>query len=190
MPSPRHPQTPPTGNHGAQAADALIAVAPLINRWIERLLATASPSLTPTQFLTLRGVANGVESSAQLARSAGVSSPAVSQLVANLVQAGLLERSEFAGDRRRLSLRLSTLGEQRLAAANTMLRTELSRLLGELPPHEADALADALASVAAELAGVNLPRRPRPKPPIGPGPKPGPRTGPRVSGNRDPGRDD
>src|SRR5271167_192931 len=133
MPAPRRPTT--------DAAEALVSVAPLVSRWIERLLAGHEPSLTVAQFLALRAIdAEGVSGS-ELARRAGVSGSAVSQLLAGLVDAGLLERHELSEDRRRHTLALSARGERVLATARTLLRERLSSLLAELPRPEADALA-------------------------------------------------
>lgn len=145
-----------------QTADALIGVTPLISRWIERLLANHEPRLTLAQFLTLRAVADGVESSGELARRAGVSGPAVSQLVSGLTRAGLLHRADVSADRRRATLTLSVAGEQALTSANRLLRQSLSSALSELPPGELNALAQALPYVEAVLAGVTPPRRPAP----------------------------
>ncbi|HVW19116.1 MAG TPA: helix-turn-helix domain-containing protein, partial [Solirubrobacteraceae bacterium] len=127
---------PPKRSRHGEALDALIAVAPLVSRWIERLLANATPPLTLVQLSALRAIGGGVESSATLARAAGVSAPAVSQLVAGLVERGLVERAASAGDRRRLALRLSRAGARALAGADAMLRTRLAGVIGELPPPE------------------------------------------------------
>jgi DNA-binding MarR family transcriptional regulator len=164
--------TPPP-HPPVQAAEALVSVAPLVSRWIERLLASHDPSLTLAQFLTLRGIASGAASGSELARRAGVSGPAVSQLLAGLARAGLLERRELEEDRRRQTLGLSTSGKQALASAQALLRGRLSSLLGELPRPEADALARALPRVEATLSGTSPPRRPRPpRPPPGRPPRP------------------
>jgi DNA-binding MarR family transcriptional regulator len=168
MPQPRRPTT--------DAAEALVGVAPLVSRWIERLLAAHEPSLTVAQFLALRAIdAEGVSGS-ELARRAGVSGPAVSQLLAGLVDAGLLERHELSEDRRRHTLALSARGEPVLASARGLLRERLSSLLTELPRPEADALARALPRVEATLSGSPPPRRPPPaRPPAGPPREPRPR---------------
>ena len=141
-----------------------MSVAPLVSRWIERLLAGHEPPLTVAQFLVLRGIADGAVSGSELARRAGVSGPAVSQLVGSLVSAGLLERRELEEDRRRQTLGLSTSGKQALASARTLLRERLSSLLRELPRPETDALGRALPYVEAALSGASPPRRPRPLP--------------------------
>src|ERR1700727_862546 len=153
------------------AADALVAVSPLVPRWLERLLATHEPPLTPAQFAALREIAAEGVSGSELARRTGVSGPAVSQLLAGLADAGLLERPEFAGARRRQTLALSAAGRAALQSAQSALRERLEALLSELPHPEADALARALPAVEALLSGSPPPRRP--PPPRGPG-HPGP----------------
>jgi len=120
--------------------------------------------------MTSEIAAEGVSGS-ELARRTGVSGPAVSQLLAGLADAGLLERREFAGDRRRQTLALSAAGRAALQSAQSALRERLEALLSELPHPEADALARALPAVEALLSGSPPPRRP--PPPRGPG-HPGP----------------
>ena len=160
MPQPRRPRI--------EAAETLAAVAPLLNRWIERLLAGHEPPLTVTQFLALRAISRDGISGSQLAHRAGVSGPAVSQLLTALLDAGLIERREDTDDRRRHSLELSAAGVQALASAKTLLHERLSALLAELPRPEADALSRALPKVEAILSGAPPPRRP---PHRGQGPK-------------------
>lgn len=149
----------------SDAAEALVAVAPLVGRWIERLLAGHRPPLTVTQFLALRAIATEEISAAELARRTGVSGPAVSQLLSTLVDAGLVEREELATDRRRHTLRLSAAGEETLRSTQELLRERLSTMLAELPRPEVDALARALPHVEATLSGAPPPRRPPPPPP-------------------------
>ena len=166
MPAPRRPLT--------DAADALVGVAPLVSRWLERLLAAHRPPLTLAQFAALRAIdADGVSGS-ELARRSGVSGPAVSQLLAGLADAGLLQRGEFAGDRRRQTLALTDSGRLTLRSAQSMLRDRLSILLAELPRPEAEALARGLPRVEAVLSGSPPPRRPPPPRPPGPRGEPRP----------------
>lgn len=147
------------------AADALIAVAPPANRWIERLLASHQPPLTVTQFLVLRAIATEGVSGSELARRAGVSGAAVSQLLSGLAAAGLLMREELPEDRRRQTLTLSTRGQRALISAQSLLRERLTPLFAELPRAEAHALMRALPHLAAALSGAPPPRRPPPPPP-------------------------
>lgn len=160
MPSPRR--------GGPDAAEALVAVAPLVTRWIERLLATHVPPLTVPQYLALRAIAQEDITGSELARRAGVSGPAVSQLLAGLAEAGLVERSHLADDRRRRSLALSRSGARAHRSAETLLHERLAALLDDLPRTEADAIARLLPRVEAVLSGNPPPRRPPPPPPARP----------------------
>jgi DNA-binding MarR family transcriptional regulator len=163
MPTPRRSKP--------DAVEALVGVAPLVTRWIERLLASHEPSLSVPQYLALRAIARERLSNTELARRAGVSGPAVSQLVATLVDSGLVARLPVEGDRRRQQLELSSEGARALESANAALRKALAALLAELPPPEADALARSLPVVESLLSGAPPPRRPRPSPPPHPQPR-------------------
>lgn len=140
----------------------LVLVAPLLTRWIERLLAATEPPLTVAQFLALRAIATEGVSGGELAHRTGVSGSAVSQLLSGLVDAGLLERSELAEDRRRQTLTLSTDGRRALQGAHASLSDHVSSLIAELAPLDAEALDRALSALAATLSGQPPPRRPRP----------------------------
>jgi DNA-binding MarR family transcriptional regulator len=159
MPAAFRPQT--------AATDALIAVAPQLTRWIERLLAGHHPPLTLAQYLALRAISQGVESGSEIARRAGVSGPAVSQLLAALTDAGLIDRAAIATDRRRYRLALPAAGVAALRSAESLLRRRLSAMLADLPPHEVEALAQLLGAVEAWLEGRPPPRRPPPPGPPG-----------------------
>jgi DNA-binding MarR family transcriptional regulator len=164
------PPPPPRRPH-IEAAQALAAVAPLATRWIERLLAAHEPPLTLAQYLALRAIAGGQVSSGELARTAGVSGPAVSQLVAALVEAGLIERRPAAEDRRRQTLALSPAGKRTYGSAEEQLQERVASLLADLPRPEADALSRLLQHVEATLLGAPPPRRPPPPPPPLPPPR-------------------
>jgi DNA-binding MarR family transcriptional regulator len=153
-----------------QAAKALARVAPLANRWVERLLAAHDPPLTPAQYAVLQAVSEHDVVGADLARRAAVTPAAVSQLLAGLEEAGLIERLREAGDRRRQTLALSPRGEQVMRSARGLLRGGLAGLLEGLPPPEAGALARALERVEALLGGTAPPPRP-PRPPHPPRPR-------------------
>jgi DNA-binding MarR family transcriptional regulator len=170
----------PPRNPLHEAAQSLVAVAPLLSRWLERLLAGHEPPLSAAQYEALRAVAAGDLSAAELARRGGVSGPAISQLLAGLVDAGLLRRGQLVGDRRRHALTLSSQGTEVLRSADALLTGQLESLLASLPRPEADALARALPFVEAGLGGTPPPRRPKPPPRLEPPPrlKPPPRPAP------------
>src|SRR5437868_3576396 len=165
MPRPRHHPS------GRQAAEALVRIAPLVSRWIERLLAAHDPPLTVAQYLALQAIADGDVVGAELARRAAVSPAAVSQVLAALEESGLVTRGRLDDDRRRQPLALTEQGRWTQRSAQTALRERLAGLLVDLPPHEADALAHLLERLEASLSGTPPPPRPhRPSPP-GHGPK-------------------
>jgi DNA-binding MarR family transcriptional regulator len=167
---------PVPGRHQTEAAEALAGVAPLVSRWMERLLASHEPPLPLPQYLALLAVDRGAVSAAELARRSGVSPASTSQLLAALHDAGLLERRASADDRRRQELLLSRRGRAALRDAERLVRERLRDLLADVPPPEADALARLLPRVESALAGTAPPRRPPPPPrPPGRPPPPPPR---------------
>lgn len=159
MPRPRnHPA-------GGQAAERLARTAPLVSRWIERVLAAHDPPLTVAQYLALQTIADGEVVGAELARRAAVSPAAMSQLLAALEDAGMLRRDRRPeDDRRRQPLSLTEQGTWTLLSAQTALRERLAGLLADMPPKETDALARLLERLEASLSGTPPPPRP-PKPP-------------------------
>ena len=160
------PKPPPRRSRSEGASLPLARVAPLISRWVERLLGEHRPSLTLAQYLALEELDAGRESAGELARGAGVSRSASSQLVATLQQANLVEAGRASGDRRRRALVLTSEGSRALRSARRRLARGLDPLLAELPPHEADVAARSFASLEARLRGTPPPPRPpHPKPP-------------------------
>jgi DNA-binding MarR family transcriptional regulator len=171
------PPRPPDPLPGA--ADSLAAVALLAARWAERLLAAHEPPLTVTQYLALRAISDEGPAAAELARRAGVSGPAVSQVLAGLAEAGLIQRAPLPADRRWQALALSAAGERVARSARLLLRDRFGELLVGLPHPEANALSRALPHVEAILSGSPPPRRPPHPGPHGKPPPPGPGHGPR-----------
>jgi DNA-binding MarR family transcriptional regulator len=167
---------PPRPPHSQRrAAEALVAVAVLLARLIERLLAGGEPPLSLAAYLALRALASGQASGGELARQAAVSGPAISQLLGALERGGLIERGPVAEDRRRQALALSPRGARALAEANARVGERVGELVAGLPAPELDALARALPELEAILAGTPPPRRPPPpRPPrrAPPGPRP------------------
>jgi DNA-binding MarR family transcriptional regulator len=151
---------------GRQAAEALARTAPLVSRWIERLLARHEPPLTVPQYLVLQAVDEGEVLGSELARRTAVSPAAVSQLLAALEANGLLGRQRLPDDRRRLPIALTEDGERALRSAQVLLQDRLAELLAELPAPEANALARLLARLEGSLSDTAPPPRPhRPHPP-------------------------
>src|SRR4029079_18230418 len=154
MPRPRRPRG------SQQAAEALVRTAPVVSRWIERLLAAHDPPLTVAQYLALQAASEGEVVSAELARRTAVSPAAISQLVAALEDHGLLARAPHTKDRRRQPLVLTQRGQTIFWSAETALRARLASLLEDLKPPEAEALARLLDRLQASLSGTPPPPRP------------------------------
>src|ERR671937_179940 len=100
MPRPRHHFGSP------QAAEARVRTAPLVSRWIERLLAAHDPPFTVAQYLTLQAVARSRRTRAAARTSAGVtqrhtaaapSAPTAARARAQAPQAPIVDR--FHGSR-------------------------------------------------------------------------------------------
>jgi DNA-binding MarR family transcriptional regulator len=155
----------PKRRHDPNPVEALVGVAPLVSRWIERLLASHEPPLTPAQFLALRAIAAGPVTAAELARSTGVSGAAVSQLVSALHQEGWVDRSPTADDRRRQALALTPAGADVYRSATRLLEKRLGELLAVLPRKEVEELSRLLHGLEQVLGGSPPPRRPPPPPP-------------------------
>jgi DNA-binding MarR family transcriptional regulator len=142
----------------------------LLARWTERLLAAHEPPLTIAQYAVLEAIAEGGSVGADLARRAAVTPAAVSQHLAALERAGLVERARTDADRRRQALALTPDGVRTLDSARAAVRDRLRELLADLPAPEVDALRSLLPRLESLLAGTAPPPRP-PRPPRPPGPR-------------------
>ena len=87
-------------------------VAPLVSRWMERLLAGLPQPLTLAQYLVLRAAGEGAVLAAELARAAGVSLASASEHATVLRNAGLITSRR---EGRRVSHTITWLGQQLLA---------------------------------------------------------------------------
>ncbi len=134
-----------------------------VARWAERTLGEHEPPLTVAQYLVLEALAHGVDAPGALARNAGVSSAAVSQLLRELERAALVERSLAPEDRRRHRLALTPAGRAVYASATELVAQRLAGPLGRLPPPDVGRLAEALIGVAEAVAAAPPPP-PRPRP--------------------------
>ncbi len=134
-----------------------------MTRWLERVLAP----LTLGQFLALRALARESLEAGELARRAGVTAAAMSQLVASLEAGGLVERAALE-DRRRWAIRPTDTGRRVLADATASARAALSPVVGRLPKPEQHSVQRALQEIEAALAGTPPPPRPGPRRPPGP----------------------
>ena len=139
--------------------------APLVSRWMERLLAGNRPPVTVGEYLALEAIAEGDIVGAALARRAAVSPAAVSQLLSALEDDGLIRRRRHAGDRRGNRSCRRDAGTTRGSRRARSLVDRVSELLDELPGRDADALGRLLAALERPLGGTPPRRPPRPRRP-------------------------
>lgn len=156
---------PPRRSSATRVGATLSRLAPALARWMERTLASHDPPLTVVQLQTLRAIDGGRGLGADIARAAGITQAAVSQVVGALERTGLVARGERdPEDRRRQALALTPDGRAALASAETLVAGRLEGLIGDIPGPELDALDRSLLRVADAVAGVPPPRAPSPPP--------------------------
>ncbi len=157
---------PPTRS-SAIVGQRLATVALHVARWVERTLAEQDPPLPVAQFLALDALVRGAGAPGELARDAGVSGPAVSQLLRDMEDRGLVARRLSAADRRRHELGPTPRGREVHAAASARIAERVGALLAPLPEPDQRRLAELLEDVVSAVLGAPPPRRPRPPRPPG-----------------------
>jgi DNA-binding MarR family transcriptional regulator len=138
------------GGRGGAAEEALAAE---VAAAIERLLGLFR-SLSPASGLSLTAAATlaTVERSGPcrltwLATREGVTQPAMTQLIARLQDAGLVDRAADPADGRVVQIRITADGKAVLAHRRAVRADRLAGLLERLSPDERDALAAALPAM-------------------------------------------
>ena len=121
-------------------------VAAWLSKRVEVALGTVD--LTLPQFRVLGILAEGSSAASGLADRLAVRRPSITAIVDGLVARGLVDRRQEDSDRRRVALRLTTEGEQILAAADKAVDEYLAALAGCLPSKE-----EAMALRSLELWG-------------------------------------
>lgn len=101
-------------------------------RLVERAVGEAELSLPQYRVLAL--LADGSKAASVLAERLAVKRPTVTGLMDGLVSRGLVERLAVAGDRRRVSHRLTAEGSAVLAKADAAADERLARLLAAAIP--------------------------------------------------------
>jgi DNA-binding MarR family transcriptional regulator len=134
-----------------------------VGRLSRRLRATAAAreaGLTPTAVSILLDVdRNGPARLSELAEWEAINPTLLSRVIARLLEAGLLERSSDAGDRRAAWVRVTAAGH-RLAERMRRERTDaVTAALAELPERDRrriEAALPALEALAERLKGARL----------------------------------
>jgi len=80
----------------------------------------------------------------QVAEHVGLSMPAMSRLVDGLVKRGLLARGSSESDRRKVTLQLTTRGQDMIKAARKWTQHRLAGVLENLPKDQRAEIADAM----------------------------------------------
>ena len=105
--------------------------------------------VTPRQYVTLSLLRDERDqSSADLARKAGITPQSMSETIATLLAKGLIERLESPEHRRILMTRLTGAGDRLLAECESAVDVMESTLLAKISARELDALRKALRTIA------------------------------------------
>ena len=142
-------QTTRTADDVALVADRVMEAVPAVMRRIRRAMradVSGQPGTTVPQLRGLLFVRRHPGCSlSEMAEHQGMTLPACSGLVDRLVRSGLLERTVDPRERRRVQLRLTADGMERVAHADLRARAWLIDGLAELAPADLRALDGALA---------------------------------------------
>lgn len=105
-------------------------------------------TVTPAQYTTLSLLRDERDqSSAELARRAGITAQSMSETIAALIAKRLIERQENPGHRRILMARLTAAGEALLAECDTLVDAMEARLLADVSAGDLRILRKALRAI-------------------------------------------
>jgi DNA-binding MarR family transcriptional regulator len=140
--------SPSRADSRATAAAELVDVVNLVAQAVWANMRRSPQAVEPTQWVTLRRLAEGPCTMSELARHKDVSLPTVSKSVEMLVRRGWVERAAVDGDRRQTLVRLTAGGRRVLAECRRQSEQLLAERLAALTPQER-------AQVAASLELVH-----------------------------------
>ncbi len=136
-----------------QLAEAIILAGRAMAGVAARTVAEATDDLTLPQHRTLVVLAEqGPRHLADLAQALGVSPSTATRMCDRLVRKRLITRTRDEVDRREVDLALTPAGRSLVDDVAHRRKTELRKLVGDVPKEERDRLIEALRSVA-EAAG-------------------------------------
>jgi DNA-binding MarR family transcriptional regulator len=134
-------------------AERLLEVTHLSVRLIKRRALERLRGLTVVQFRSLTFAhRRGGCTVSELAGHLGIARPTASALADRLVRRGLMTRRADPGDRRQVTLALTTLGSRRVDAARREIRRVLAAVLAPLPRSSLAAIGTGLEQLAGKLA--------------------------------------
>jgi DNA-binding MarR family transcriptional regulator len=143
------------------AAHHVLDVVPGVTRAIRlEFRKQRSADLSVPQFRVLAYTnSNSGTSLSALADHIGLTLPSMSKLVDGLVERGLMQREDHAEDRRRICLKLTPQGVQRLEQANIHTQTYLSDKLAGLDESDLATISQAMQILGAVFI-TDRPRMP------------------------------
>ncbi len=129
-----------------EAAHQLLEVIPVVMREIRsEMRSRRSPDLTVPQFRTLSFVNRNVGSSLlEVANHLGLTPPSTSRLVDGLIYRNMMTREDHPGDRRRVKLTVTRLGQQILEASRQDALRYLSAKLSNINADDREAIVKAM----------------------------------------------
>lgn len=129
-----------------EAARQLLEVIPVVMREIRsEMRSRRSPDLTVPQFRALSFVNRNVGSSLlDVANHLGLTPPSTSRLVDGLIYRNMMTREDHPGDRRRVKLTVTNLGEKILEASRQDALTYLSTKLSNIDTDDREAIVKAM----------------------------------------------
>jgi DNA-binding MarR family transcriptional regulator len=134
-------------------ARSLMAAVPAIMRFIRSQMRDHRENLTVPQFRTLVLLSHdGDPTMSKVAEHLGISLPAASRMVDGLVRRGLLERQTRAGDRRSVSLSLTSVGQRTFRAALHATEQMLTQHFKALSDKDLAQVAGAMDTLASLFA--------------------------------------
>jgi DNA-binding MarR family transcriptional regulator len=130
--------------------DALLTASRLLVAISAHSIAQVDETITIPQFRTLVILSNrGPMNLATLAGLLGVQPSATGRMVDRLVGAGLIDRLPHPSSRRELLAALTTRGRQVVQQVTAHRRTEIARIVEQMPPPERHGLVRALTAFTA-----------------------------------------
>jgi DNA-binding MarR family transcriptional regulator len=135
------------------AATELVDVVNVVAQAVWANMRRSPQAIEPSQWATLRRLADGPCTMGELARHKDVSLPTMSKSVEMLVRRGWVERAAVDGDRRRTSVRLTADGRRILAECRRRSERMLEAKLASLTPQEREQVAASLELLHRALSG-------------------------------------
>lgn len=129
-----------------EAARQLLEVIPVVMREIRsEMRSRRSPDLTVPQFRALSFISRNAGSSLlDVANHLGLTPPSTSRLVDGLIYRNMMTREDHPGDRRRVKLTVTNLGEKILEASRQDALTYLSTKLSNIDTDDREAIVKAM----------------------------------------------